>query len=271
MGLVAMVVGLVGTAQAQTPQTPQTPQAQTPQAQTPQDERVDLLSRAAALSNAGDHLGAVELLGRVYRGEEDLDLLVSIGAEYRKAGKAAEAIQNYCTYLSLEPQGERAPFAQAEVVALQSERGLGVNFANVCAPAQPMLPPLAPATFEREQPTTNSGMSQREIVGIGGVAAGLVSLTAGVVYGMRARDISDQMLNHDPATPWPANIRELEERGQHDERMEVGFLLAGALVVGTGTYLYVSGRHHRMETEQRVSVGPSVSRSGAGLAISGSF
>lgn len=237
----------------------------------------DLLAQGAARSHAGDHLGAIELYERVYRLDSSMDLLVTIGGEYRRAGKPNEAIQNFCAYLAVEPNGDRAVVAANEVASLEAAMGRRAGGAGVCTPAfvptfpvEPMLPPIMPPTVRQGPPTTNSELSQREIAGLATGAAGLVGLATGFYYGVRSKAISDQIVEHDPSTPWPANIKTLEERGQHFESMQKVFLVGGALATAAGVYLTMTGHAHRIANE-RISVAPALLQSGGGLAISGGF
>ncbi|HTL34018.1 MAG TPA: tetratricopeptide repeat protein [Kofleriaceae bacterium] len=239
------------------------------------EDSFDLLAQAAAKSHAGDHMAAIELYERVYRQESSMDLLVTIGNEYRKAGKADEALQNYCAYLAIEPNGDEAVFAAGEVASL--EIALGRAGGGVCVPgsvptvpAEPMLPPIMPPAVRQGPPTTNSSLSQRELAGIVTGAAGLVGLATGIYYGAQSKDISDQISNHSPATPWPSNIKDLERDGQHYETMQNIFLVGGAIATGVGVYLTVTGHAHRIANE-RISVSPELLQQGGGLAVSGGF
>ena len=229
----------------------------------------DLLAQAAARSHAGDHMGAIELYERAYRQDTSMDLLVTIGSEYRKAGKTDEAIQNFCAYLAVEPNGDQSVFAANEVFSIEASLGRRMG-GNACTPAEPMLPPIAPPTVRQGPPTTNSELSQREIAGLATGAAGLIGLATGVYYGVRASDISDQIVDHDATTPWPANIKDLEAQGQHAETMQKIFLIGGAVATAAGVYLTVTGRSHRIANE-RITVAPALLQQGGGLAISGGF
>jgi hypothetical protein len=281
-GLAFVVVGaLTGSAGAQDRTSVASDGAET--------DSFDLLAQAAAKSHAGDHLGAIELYERVYRQDASMDMLVMIGSEYKQAGKADEALQNYCAYLAIEPDGDQAVFAASQVASL--ETALGVNRADgagVCTPssvpsvpASPMLPPIAPPAvrmlppiappaMRMLPPTSSSSLSQREIAGMVTGAAGLVGLATGIYYGVQSKDISDQIGNHSPATPWPSNIKDLERDGQHYETMQNIFLVGGAIATAAGVYLTVTGHAHRI-ADERISVSPALLQQGGGLAISGGF
>jgi len=228
----------------------------------------DLLAQGAARSHAGDHLGAIELYERAYRQDDSMELLVMIGSEYRKAGKPDEAIQNFCAYLAVEPTGDSAAFAASEVFSIEAALGRRVG-GNVCASAEPMLPPIV-IPIDRQITQPGSQVSQREIAGITLGAAGIVGITTGVIFGLQAKNISDELDGHNPGMPWPSNIKSLEDRGQRAERLELMFAIGGVLATATGAYLYVSGHTHRIANE-RIVVSPALLQQGGGLAISGGF
>src|ERR1041384_4474618 len=98
-------------------------------------DRVTTLGEAALRSHAGDHLGAVQLYERAYAGERDVDLLTVLGAEYRSANRPLDAIQNFCAYLAVEPDGPNAAFAASQLRSIQAERGMQIPFGrDVCMP-----------------------------------------------------------------------------------------------------------------------------------------
>ena len=72
-------------------------------------DRVDLLARAAAKSNAGDHAAAIALYEQAYVAQPDVSLLPIIGAEYRRAGAPLEAMSHFCDYVTSQPKGPHAP------------------------------------------------------------------------------------------------------------------------------------------------------------------
>jgi hypothetical protein len=236
--LAVLAIGVVGTAQA---------------------ERLELVSQAAAKSNAGDHAAAIALYTKAYVEEQDPQLLPILATEYRKAGMPSDALASFCQYLVEQPKGPQAPYAASQVIAIRRELGLPVANTDVCAVPHPVRIDTLP---RRAKP----GMSKREIAGIASAAAGIAGLFAGVYYGFEARSISHDISSHAPGDAWPANIQDLEDRGQRAERLQNTFLLVGGAALVTGGVLYFTGRSAR---EQLVT--PTLSPGSVGISFSRGF
>jgi hypothetical protein len=241
--LAVLAMGVVGTAQA---------------------ERLELVSQAAAKSNAGDHAAAIALYTKAYVEEQDPQLLPILASEYRKAGMPEDALGSFCQYLAEQPKGPQAPYAATQVIAIRRERGQRVSNTDVCAVPQPVR--IDTVTPRKAKPN----MSKRELAGIASAAAGVAGLFAGVYYGVEARSISSDITNHAPGEAWPADIQDLEERGQRAERLQNTFLLLGSAALVTGGILYFTGRSDRMSSEQSV-VTPTVSPGGVGISFARGF
>jgi hypothetical protein len=70
----------------------------------------DLVARAIAKSQAGDHAGAIELYNRASPETHPI-LLSSIATEYEQSGDMAKALRYYCSYLARDPGGASASYA----------------------------------------------------------------------------------------------------------------------------------------------------------------
>jgi hypothetical protein len=224
-----------------------------------------LLADAAGRADAGDHLGAIRLYTRAYDLDADPALLTIIGTEYRKADKPLEAIQNFCAYLLVVPTGPNAEYATEQVRAISASP-------TACTRAVVNPTFVAPAAaFTTTTPTTTTtAYSRRELAGIATGAAGLVSIGLGLYFGHEARQVSIQLTNHDVTTPWPANVAELDARGQSYSVRETALLVTGGVALATAGVLFVTGRTARRSTE-RLTIAPSVSHTGGGIAITGGF
>lgn len=229
-------------------------------------DRLDLMAEGAAKSNAGDHAGAIAAYEQVYIQENDPLLLPIIATEYRLAGAQAESVHYFCEYLRREPKGSQSAFAASQVVAIRGELGQPVTGKDVCEAPKPVRVDFAPRKAPAKKP---SGMSKREMTGIASAAVGVASLTASVLYGMKASSISDQIADHPANEPWPSDIHELEDRGRGYESRQQFFLLAGAAAVVTGGILYFTGRADRLSSETIVA--PTVSPDGAGISFARGF
>jgi hypothetical protein len=95
----------------------------------PSSRGYDLVRRAIALGEAGDHAGAIEIYKRVWGLMPVPLLLANIATEYEQDGNTATALRYYCSYLEHDPDGVNAPYATARArllhARLESERGNG--------------------------------------------------------------------------------------------------------------------------------------------------
>lgn len=230
-------------------------------------DRLDLVTEAAAKSNAGDHAGAIALYEQAYLTDPDPILLPILASEYARAGLANDALHHFCQYLALQPKGSQAAYATSQVIALRTQIGQPVASTRVCEAPKPVrVDFLTPRRAPRDKP----GMSRREMAGIASAAIGVASLVASVAYGMEASAVSNDIANHPTNEPWPDDIGALEARGQRYEDRSKLFLLAGGAALVTGGILYFTGRADRRSSEQ-ATITPTVSSSGAGISFARGF
>jgi hypothetical protein len=220
---------------------------------------VALLSEAAAHANAGRHPQAIAIYQEVYARTGDHELLPVLGVQYRRAGAQLDAVQHFCTYLTLVPAGEQTWFATNQVIVIRRELGETIDATNVCAPVIPRVD-FAPRRGGKKS------MSTRQRAAIASAAIGAASLGASLYFNFEAAAISDQIAAHPANEPWPANIRELEERGMGHERRALVFAAAGGAALVTAGVLWLTGR----EAGETV-VAPTVSASGGGVTLSRGF
>lgn len=252
--------------------------AQPPPAPTPQQKQAagDLTKQAIAKSQDGDHERAIELYLKAFEIVPLPVLLSNVGAEYQKLKKPVEALKYFCMYLEKDPTGASATFARAQAKLIQLEQGnKDVTDATACDPPKPPEPDPQPVVEQPQpQPTATSSSSDRgKGLRIGGLAvggAGLVSMGLGIYFGLKAKDISDQISNHDMNMMWPDNIQDLEDEGQAHENKQIVLMIAGGALVATGVALYFIGRSRKGD-EGAVSVVPTATPESAGLAITGGF
>lgn len=140
------------------------------------------------------------------------------------------------------------------------------------APPNPpvlMAPPgLLPAT-PRADAHARAGRNLR-VTGLGIGAAGLVAITAGVYFGVRANEISAEISSHSPTEPWSIDIAQREAQGRRDETRQYALLAAGGGLVATGALVYLVGR--AQAKQDRLTVAPTATARGdVGLAVAGRF
>lgn len=214
----------------------------------------ELVKKAIGRSQAGDHSAAIEAYLQAYTLVPNAILLSNIGSEFQQQGKHKEALRYFCMYLEKDPNGTNVPYATTQVRQLQTMMGNQVDDDDVCAvpkrrpaPAPteedpgepgkhgPKAAPAAGATAD-EAPDDNSTM---RYAGIATGAVGVVGLSLGIYWGVKAKDISDELSNHKTGEPWPADTRQKESDGKTYDHLQIAGLAIGGVAVGVGIYLYV--------------------------------
>jgi hypothetical protein len=256
--------------------------AQQPTAQQKQ-QASDLVKKAIAKSQAGDHESAVDLYLNAYEIIPQPLLLSNIGSEYQQMKKPVEALKYFCKYLDADGlQGQNAGYATAQAKTLYIELGgvSDVKDEDVCKPivkpqAEPApTPAVAPTAIE---PTPTPGLvdsgpktSPLRYVGLGLGVAGAAVFGVGVYYGLHAKSISDDISNHPMTEPWQGNIKELEQEGKDAEKKQIMFMVGGgaAFVAGTALFFLTAPKK---QTESGVVVAPLATPESMGIAASGRF
>lgn len=253
----------------------------------PQDIASDLVKQAITKSQAGDHLGAIDLYLNAYSLLPQHLLLSNVGAEYQQAGKPIEALKYFCMYLEKDPTGTNATYALSKAKALQIELGnKNVDDKTACKPVSTKPPPpleedppvdttVVSGTQEPIGPKDGGekkggGGSGFKYTGVGAVVVGLAGVGVGLYFGRKAQEKSDIISNHSPSDPWPDDIRKIEADGQRYEDRQIQLTIAGSALAIAGGVLYVIGVAKSGSTE-KVSIRPTASPNSFGLAIGRGF
>ena len=247
-----------------------------PPTPTPQQKQAagDLTKQAIAKSQAGEYEKAIELHLQAYAIVPLPLLLTNIASDYQKLKKPVEALKYFCMYLEKDPAGQSASYATAQAKLIQFEAGnKDVTDATVCDPPKPKEEPVAiqppPPVVEAKPEPVDRGKTLR-IAGFAVGGAGLVSLGVGIVFGFKAKDISDQITNHKKEDMWPDTIQDLEDQGQAHENKQIIFMIAGGALIAGGVALYFIGRSRKGDTES-VTFVPTATPESAGIALTGGF
>jgi len=83
----------------------------------------DLVKKAIARSQAGDHAAAIKIYLQAYTLVPNSLLLSNIGAEFQQDGLYKEALDYFCKYLEQDPAGTNAPYARSQAKILQRQLG----------------------------------------------------------------------------------------------------------------------------------------------------
>ncbi|MGE5186690.1 MAG: tetratricopeptide repeat protein [Acidobacteriota bacterium] len=251
----------------------------------------ELVKQAIAKSQSGDHEAAIDLYNQAYMIFPQPLLLSNVASEYAGMGKKVEAVKYFCKYLTDDPNGNNASYASAQARSLQIELGNEPDDKDPCktkpkaAPPPPPPPPppngggagepagggvTGTLGIEKAEPETPHGSHALEYTGLAVGIVGLAAVGAGVYYGLQAKDISDQITNHDPMTMWPTNIKQMEADGQSDQNKQIAFMIVGGVATTTGVVMAIIGKSHASQPEH-VSLRPVATPSSVGLAIGGGF
>jgi tetratricopeptide (TPR) repeat protein len=267
-----------------------------PKSPTPQQNQQagDLVKKAIARSQAGDHLTAIDLYQQAYVIVPTPILLSNIGSEYEQAHKQVEALKYFCKYLDADPTGSNASYATAKAKALQIELGNPVDDAGVCKPPPPPpaptpapKPPASSPTVDQTSfepaggPARDAGDDHPgrvlEVTGGGIAAIGVASLAVGFVYALKAKSLNDQINNHKMSDPWPTTIDgvpigQWDTQGSDWNRNTYIFMIGGGVVAAAGIVVFIVG-HGESEpvATDHVSLVPTITPGGGGLVMSGRF
>jgi len=249
----------------------------------------ELVKKAIARSQAGDHLAAIEIYNQANTIAPNSLLLSNIGAEFQQSGMPKEALKYFCMYLEKDPSGTNAPYATSQAKILQRQLGnKRVKERDVCAPKDdepeptPPNPPAPPPTGtgkhrtgkqetgKQETVVRDTGNEPLMYVGVTAGIAGIAAAGVGVYFGLKGKSISDEINAHKMNDPWPDNIRELMKEGNRDNSYETTALVASGVLLVTGVVLYVVSRPDgttERSTDKTVHVTPTTN----GLAVFGRF
>lgn len=245
----------------------------------------ELVKQAIAKSQAGDHETAASLYEEAFKIIPQPLLLSNIGSEYQAMQKPVESLKYFCKYIEADPTGSNISFATAQAKTLYIELGgvTTVTDADVCKPIVKPPPPKEPdpVVVETKPPPVEHQVVPRQEapkasplrwVGLGLGVVGIGVFGGGVYFGMKAADITDQINNHDPSDPWPANIRELEADGASYEKKQIALMVGGGVAVAAGVALFFIGAPKaQREGAASVSITPVATPDTLGFAAAGRF
>jgi tetratricopeptide (TPR) repeat protein len=229
----------------------------------------NLAKQAIAKSQAGDHEAAIKLYLEAYQIVPEPLLLTNIASEFKQLKKSVDALRYFCMYLKEAPTGSNASYALSEATILHMDLAIQ---GDVCKPEQTTVTEPPPTKTDPPPPPKlqpASGGGGMRMIGLGTAGVGVLALGAGVFFGVKARENSDLISNHNMAEEWPANIKQIEADGQAYENRQILFTIVGGALVATGVVVYVIGRSKKTETS--MTVAPTATTDSAGVSLSGRF
>ncbi len=269
----------------------------------------ELVKKAIAKSQAGDHTSAIDLYQEAFIVVPVPVLLSNIATEYQAAGKQVEALDYFCKYLAADPAGNNVTYAlaKAKSLAIELRHTNDVDDKNVCKPAEPEKPTTTnPGTttetgagsgsgsgdtttgtdaIKHEHPTAvepsgDTGGTLR-ISGAAVAGVGLIVAAVGGYYIYKSKQLNDDESNHCPPAPatcpaWPSTLDgvklgDLATTGDMYNSRAYEFSIAGGAVVVLGGVLLYLGYNRKGSSAEHATIQPIVTTSSAGLALSGGF
>jgi hypothetical protein len=229
-----------------------------------------LCAATSSSALAGTHDKAIEQYRQQYEERSDPHLLTLMADEYRAAGKLREALDYYCTYMYVDAAGNDADHASQNARTLAVKLGRsGETDHEACNPKKAEAKPITGvAALDLQIPPPPARITKREIVGLSLLAAGIGGLGMSLYEGHELKKTRAALLVDDPSV----DMNKLVEDGKNHLHNQKLWLLTGGVVMFTGGALYVIGRHDRKTRDQRaLSLAPTASKSGGGLALGGRF
>ncbi|HET7500143.1 MAG TPA: hypothetical protein VFK02_04045 [Kofleriaceae bacterium] len=253
-------------------------------------------SAEAAKARGEYQTAAVEYLA-AYELFEEPAFFYDTAEVYRLAGDEKSALVYYTKYLELAPSGQGA--ATARVAADQLRRSIAAKEDAARRAAdqearrkadEAKRKPDEDGHGKADQPTTTAAATEPSpddrtaeppeppapratvrgrrlrIAGLASGGAGVVAIGIGVVFGLKARSLSNE------ASSWDTFDRDRDAQGKADERNLFVFTGIGAAALVTGGVLYYLGhRAERTSPPDAVSFAPSVGPSQITFTATGRF
>jgi len=283
--------------------------AQQPKTPTPQQvqQAGDLVKKAIAKSQAGEHLLAIELYQQAYNIAPAPILLSNIGSEYQQISKPADALKYFCKYLEADPTGSNATYASAQAKSLQIQLGNQVDDKDVCKPIPKVVkqPPIDTHQGSGSGEGSNVGAGSGagltgtefgtsggsgsdtgtpgnkpnktlEYAGLGIGVVGLVFVGLGIDYGLKAKSLNDQINAHVQVTPWPSiydgvPIADWDSQGHSWNTDTIVFSIIGGVAVIAGGAMFIVGHKGSAEHAEHTAIVPSANQHGGGVTLLGHF
>jgi hypothetical protein len=252
--------------------------AQPPPTDAQKQQAGDLVKKAIAKSQAGDHESAIKLYLDAYAIVPNPILLSNVGSEYQQVKKPVEALKYFCMYLEKDPTGTNASYVTAQAKTLQAT--LNPKETEICPkpePPKPVVvepPPTVTATEKPIEkpapPPSGGGGGTLRLAGMVVGGAGLATLGAGIFFGIKAKQCSDKLTNHDITMKYTAEELACEDDGPAHEKKQIIFTTAGGVLTAAGVVMYFVGRSKR-GTEATVGVGASPAGDGVGVTVTRGF
>jgi tetratricopeptide (TPR) repeat protein len=220
--------------------------------------------------------------------------LFNIGQTYRAKGDKQQALAYYERYLEVDPDGDGALSARSHVELLKAEieaereaeerrqREAEEAEARRRAEAEEARRAAEEARLRVDAAEArrreNTALWLRRS-GLGGGAAGVVTLGVSMYFGQNARSLSREV-SRTAATDgaWSTDLDDKSDRAHSSQRTMWILGASGTALAAAGAVLYVSGAQMRAgdspveaQPVAGLQIGPALVPGGAGVSLGGSF
>lgn len=231
------------------------------------DQR-ELDAKKACLGGHPDR--GIELLADLYTDTNDPTYIYNQGRCFEQNGRAGEAITRFREYLrkaTALPPDERAQL-QKHIDELEAEAKVGAGPGVAPAPgAVPLAPPPGVVRVSPGGPAPERARQLRTAGLITG-GVGVLAVAGGVVMGLRARSLSNEVTSDANAGMFSQSKF---DSGEHAQTWELVGYGVGAAALITGGLLYYFGSHHDDHGEATPAVGVAFDRNAAGATLRMAF
>ncbi len=229
------------------------------------DDARELQAKEACLGGHPDK--GIELLAQLYAETNDPTYIYNQGRCFEQNGRPTDAVTRFREYLrkATLPADEKADL-EKRIEALESESHASGPAVAPAAPA-PSAAAAPTATMVTTAPAESSGPSAHSyrVAGIAVAGVGAASVAFGVVMGLRARSLSNEVTSDAVNTGTYSQSK--YDDGRSAERYEiVGYSVGAAALLG-GAFLYLWGGQHGVERATAPTVTAAVAPGAARIGI----
>jgi tetratricopeptide (TPR) repeat protein len=212
---------------------------------------------------------AITEFKEAYRIRQDAASLFNIAQSYRLKGDCAQAAAFYKTYRRNFPNEKNIArvdqfITEMDECAKNAPPPTDATTTTTEPAPQPTTPAAPQPVLSVTPPPPESSHGKLSLAGVGIAGAGVACIAGGVLFGLRAQSIEDDIVKLPRWDP------DLNEKGERSElAATVLFAVGGAALVGGGALIVLGYRHSEEPAKTSLRVLPR--RDGATVSWSGSF
>jgi tetratricopeptide (TPR) repeat protein len=207
---------------------------------------------------------AIREFESAYAAKQDPAFLYNLAQSFRRLGDSKRALELYKNFLLRMPETPKRAEVERRIESLQEL----VDQAAARNATAPQSVPAATTSVVSPGPAANTAEKAEmprtlRIAGLATAGAGILGIVGGVVFGLRARSLGNQVSNA------PVFVSSDDEAGKESEVLQWVCYGVSAAALATGAVLFYLGRPDTKPA--RVAVAPVLWPQGAGLVTGGTF